>query len=236
MSKSVSHRYYPQLDGLRGIAIAAVVVGHTLQFGSLADATRAFGGLGVLLFFVLSGFLITDILFAESAHTGWVNLTAFYTRRALRLLPALLVFVAIVTVLKLVGQLPKESWTSVLASLLYVRNIFGSGDALGHLWSLSLEEQFYVTWPLAFALLGVRRLRTVIVFLLLMAVWRAVAIRMRLSNPAIGAFYERPWYRYDSILYGCLAAILWRVYPDRVRAVGRSSIRRSWCHSFWGSP
>jgi peptidoglycan/LPS O-acetylase OafA/YrhL len=209
--------YRPQLDGLRGIAVLLVLIGHLAQFRfSAGGVWENAGAAGVLLFFVLSGYLITDILIVELASTGAIDFRAFYIRRALRLLPALFVFVGAMAILKVNGQLPDESWTSVLASLFYVRNIFGRGDALSHLWSLSMEEQFYLSWPLLLVLMGRKRLRLTMLLLGLMAAWRAFAVLLPLTNAANGGFYMRPWFRYDSILYGALVAILLNRRPEKV--------------------
>ncbi|HEY6476675.1 MAG TPA: acyltransferase, partial [Polyangia bacterium] len=106
------------------------------------------------------------------------------------------------------------SWTSLAASVLYLRNIFGSGDGTGHLWSLSLEEQFYVTWPLLLFLAFRRRTRLAVALVVSMAVWRALAVHFRLVDESSGALYTRPWFRYDSILYGCLIALVLANRPD----------------------
>src|SRR5260370_42706982 len=90
-------RHYPELDGLRGLAVLLVVVGHALL--SSRGIHSQLASLGVLLFFVLSGFLITGVLLNEKAARGRVNLSNFYLRRILRLAPALLMFLAIVTAL-----------------------------------------------------------------------------------------------------------------------------------------
>lgn len=159
--------YQPALDGLRGLAVAAVVLFH----GAIADGiewlapiTRG-GFLGVSAFFTLSGFLICSLLLAERSHQGTVSLSAFWKRRARRLLPAVLLLLAAVTALTpSVGTqaqletLPGDVWSS----LLYVANwhfiidgadyaaqFSGAPSPLKHLWSLSIEEQWYVLVPLA---------------------------------------------------------------------------------------
>jgi len=212
----MARRHYPQLDGLRGVAISAVLVGHVMEwgFGSHSAWWRGLAECGVLLFFVLSGFLITDILIREEGERGKVDLRAFYIRRALRLLPALFFYVGTVAVLKSMGLIRHESWGSVGASLLYVRNIFGRGAALGHLWSLSLEEQFYLTWPIIFLVTRRWRMKAVVTILAGMAVWRAAAIALHLTNVVDGHVYQCPWFRYDSILYGCFVALCLAVRPD----------------------
>ena len=209
---NVRHRYYPQLDGLRGVAIAMVVFGHVAHFTfGLEGAWSTCAGAGVLIFFVLSGFLITDILLGEIESSGSLNFRNFYARRCLRLLPALFLFLLAMLTLKVLGQFSQDSWGAFAASVLYVRNIFGSGDGTAHLWSLSLEEQFYVTWPILLLLLKKRRLSYTFAFLVIWAAWRAIAIHFRLASNATGQFYERPWFRYDSILYGCFLAIALRM-------------------------
>lgn len=150
------------LDGLRALAVLAVLVFH-------ADSSMLPGGfLGVDLFFVISGYLITRILLRELAHTGGLDLTRFYLRRAGRLLPAVLVLLVVVTA---AGQFVWRDETatmraSVLATLGYVGNWWligahqsyfvssGRPPMLQHLWSLAIEEQFYLLWPLALLLVA----------------------------------------------------------------------------------
>lgn len=156
-------RQLPGLDGLRGVAVIAVIVFH-LYPGLLPG-----GYLGVDIFFVISGYLITALLLSEWAATSTVSLRAFWTRRARRLLPALAVLLFAVTVLaacfardslaQLQGDLPAAlfyvlNWRLVFQHQSYMA-AFGRPPLLQHLWSLSVEEQFYLMWPLA--LLFLRR-------------------------------------------------------------------------------
>lgn len=144
----------PALDGLRGLAVAAVVVFH---LGHLPG-----GFLGVDLFFVLSGFLITSLLIVEHRARGTVGLRSFWVRRARRLLPAVLVMLAGVAVLlaTLTPTADRPRFRGeALATLGYVANwqrmsadvsywdIFSQPSPLDHTWSLAIEEQFYVLWP-----------------------------------------------------------------------------------------
>ena len=205
-------RYQPSLDGLRAIAIAAVVLYHATDF-----TFPATGLLGVDLFFVLSGFLITTLLLDEHRRrAGAVSLASFYRRRALRLLPAMLVLVAVfVAVASLVGDV-REAVAGAAAGLGYVMNYaLAAGhagslpDELEHLWSLSAEEQFYLVWPLV--LLGFFRGR------LGLAAWACatgiVIVQLRaLDLLATGASTQRVEFGIDtrsvSILTGCLLALL----------------------------
>ncbi|MHB8438826.1 MAG: acyltransferase family protein [Acidimicrobiales bacterium] len=155
----VRHRYVRPLDGVRGVAIAGVVAYH-LGIPGLAG-----GYLGVDLFFVLSGFLITSLLVEERLETRRLALGSFWGRRARRLLPALLVLLCIVALAAAAGWLagtpdPATLRADALATLAYVANWhqlfagqsyfaqFQAPSPLAHTWSLAIEEQFYVLWPL----------------------------------------------------------------------------------------
>jgi peptidoglycan/LPS O-acetylase OafA/YrhL len=144
------------LDGLRGLAVAGVLLFH-------ADRTLIGGYLGVDLFFVLSGYLITGILLSEHAREGRISLANFWVRRARRLLPALLSLLVAVAAYARFFSKPDELRgvrADALATLAYVANwraiyghksyweIFASASPLEHTWSLAIEEQFYVLWPL----------------------------------------------------------------------------------------
>jgi peptidoglycan/LPS O-acetylase OafA/YrhL len=146
--------YRPALDGLRAVSIVAVLAHHSRWLPG--------GFLGVDVFFALSGFLITALLTEEFTRTGTITLRLFYARRALRLLPALLVLV-VVCAGTLLATMPAEYGPLVLheaaAVLFYVANWAWVIDlplgVLSHTWSLGIEEQFYLLWPCA--LLGLLR-------------------------------------------------------------------------------
>ena len=155
--------YAPGLDGIRGLAVAAVLVFHA------GPSTWLPGGfLGVSVFFTLSGYLIGSLAISEVERSGGLGLGAFWARRARRLLPALLVVVAASAVLSRVIELSGRTERELLAGLAYVSNwlelwdgraygeMFGAASPASHLWSLAVEEQFYVLFPLA--VLGLVRL------------------------------------------------------------------------------
>ena len=137
--------YFPQLDGFRGLAASLVVLGHLILF---RDGSDAIASLGVMLFFVLSGFLITGLLVNERVRYGRIDLRAFYLRRVLRLAPALACFLLAVMILIRLGLIVDVPRYELIACIFYFRNIVGRSTSLAHLWSLSLEEQFYGLWPL----------------------------------------------------------------------------------------
>ncbi len=152
--------YLPGLDGLRAVAVVAVMIYH-------ANHTWLRGGyLGVEVFFVISGYLITLLLIGERERTGGVDLGQFWLRRARRLLPALYVMMAalVVYITAFYPAVREQSRGDFVAGLLYVSNwyqiIVGQGYAsseafvpLRHLWSLAVEEQFYLLWPLVMVLI-----------------------------------------------------------------------------------
>jgi peptidoglycan/LPS O-acetylase OafA/YrhL len=214
-------RYEPALDGLRAIAVLAVVGYH----GDVAWLRGGF--LGVDVFFVLSGYLITALLLAEHAETGRVSVRAFYVRRARRLLPALFLlllgtaaFSAFVAYAGDRGAIRADAF----ASLLYVQNwhlvwarssyfiSFAAPSPLRHLWSLAIEEQFYVVWPLTLlALLRVAKGRR---GYLVAALTTAIAVSAGLMAALYhsGSDPSRAYYGTDTraheLLVGALLAVL----------------------------
>jgi peptidoglycan/LPS O-acetylase OafA/YrhL len=201
----------PSLDGLRGIAIALVVIGHlhaTPGFPDLGleSVLGDYGLLGVRVFFVISGYLITTLLLRELAQHGSISLRAFYARRALRILPAALVYLAVIGAASLLG------WVDVgigqwLAALTWTMNYVPvPAWEVGHLWSLSVEEQFYLLWPFALARLGVRRGALLALVLFLCAAPLRVAMRVLIEDPALEELPIFPAVA-DGIAIGCLFAI-----------------------------
>lgn len=208
----------PSLDGLRAISIMIVFVSHA---GLSAPIP---GGFGVTVFFFLSGFLITTLLCREFDRTHTVAFGAFYMRRLLRLGPPLLLTLALAILLGLAGLVGGDlSPSAVLAQVFFAYNYYQllpgaetSVDGLGVLWSLAVEEHFYLVWPVLFLLLAQRRVGTsfVVGLLVLILVWRA--IRFLVFGHDEWTIYISTDTRFDSLLFGCLLAILMArdVLPD----------------------
>jgi peptidoglycan/LPS O-acetylase OafA/YrhL len=220
--------YNPALDGVRALAVLAVLGYHMNALGG--------GYLGVDVFLVLSGFLITGVLLAERDDAGRVSMINFYVRRGYRLLPAFFVFVTIGTILVVLlkgRDNQRDFLNNAVTSLLYVNNYFrvlrpASGGAwFGHTWSLSLEEQFYLLWPAALLLLcrsaALRRWLPELLLGTAVAVlaWRDVLIGIGVTDSRIYFGLDT---RADALLVGCALAA-WR--HDAFRPPLRPRFRRT---------
>jgi len=223
----------PGIDGLRAVAVAAVFVYHA-NGGWLPG-----GFFGVDVFFVISGYLITSLLLAELAASGGVRLARFWAGRARRLLPALFLLLAACLVIGVTidrGRLVSLRGDS-LASIFYVANWrfifehesyfagFGRPPLLRHLWSLAVEEQFYLLWPPLFLLIARLRDRAILPLLVGAAAIGSTALMWVLYTP--GADTSRVFYGTDTraapLLIGVLLALLWR--PSAMPALGRAARR-----------
>ena len=158
--KKTSVNRISSLDGLRAISIALVFLGHVGGTRGLPRVDLGIGDyahLGVTVFFVISGFLITRLLLSELHRNGHVSLKLFYTRRSLRLFPASYFYIIVISCLGLAGVVHLQS-RDFWCALTYTVNYLPSRSwYVGHLWSLSVEEQFYLLWPLIFVKVGPQR-------------------------------------------------------------------------------
>ncbi len=216
--------HVPGLDGVRAIAVLLVIGFH---YGSLWGRERP-GGLlpggflGVDIFFVLSGFLITSLLVGEKAKVGRVNLPKFYARRALRLFPALaFILVAHFLYTLWIGDSVASEVKRILAVVFYVSNFAQTyflpemlKSGLSFTWSLAIEEQFYLVWPavLIFGILRYCKSRNAVLGVIGAAVIASALLRFVVWNWG-GEYpeaYMRPDCRADGLLIGAFCAFVWR--------------------------
>jgi len=208
LTSGLKLKYLPALDGLRAIAAFLVVFYH-------AGSELIPGGLGVLAFFVLSGFLITWLLLEEHERYGAVSLKLFYTRRTLRIFPAFYAYWFLVVGLMVWSR--NIHWPQAIASFFYVNNyyqaLFGDPNTgLSHTWSLGIEEQFYLFWPAFFIVLQrVSREKGLRILLRCIAVvWIYRWILHFVVRVNQGYIYEAFDARMDHLLCGCALAFALR--------------------------
>lgn len=202
----------PCLDGLRAVSILLVLLAHASETHGfraprLVSVIARGGSIGVDVFFVISGFLITLLLMREISRTDSVSIPDFYRRRALRILPAYIAYCLVVLCLTQSHQLHlhRGDWPAVLT---YTVNFLHKPNwVVGHIWSLSIEEQFYLLWPLTLLLAGPKRGRSIVIGCLLAAPALRVAVYL-FDKPDL--LYVDGWTptRIDSIAAGCLLALL----------------------------
>lgn len=214
--------YLPTLDGWRAIAILAVLLDHAVAYSPLQQVPWLYrlsrtGPNGVSLFFAISGFLICSRLLEEQQVFGNISLRGFYIRRACRILPPALFYLAAIGVLSLFGVIAMTSaewWSCVF----FFRNYLpprwisdGWGGYTVHYWSLAVEEHFYLLWPATLVLLGKLRARWFALGLALaVAGWRLWDLHRHWFDRLIPGllFGSRTDIRLDGLLLGCLAALL----------------------------
>lgn len=221
-------------DGIRGVGVIIVFVSHLEVILPIPSLLVIPGGtISLDMFFVLSGFLITALLLREQARHGRIGRMAFYRRRILRLLPALLVTVVAAGVAAWAwGYWDHRDWPSILSVSFYYSNYYVAqspnafcdnlAPGYQHMWSMSFEEQFYLIWPwVTIFFLTIRtRLRTVVIVLLTLIA--LVMIHRALSYHGIQswcALFHRTDTRADSILWGALLAHLWIRRKEPTRGV-----------------
>lgn len=214
--------YFAPLDGLRAVAVCLVLLHHRVPWAP--------GGfLGVDVFFALGGFLITTLLLRERARNGRINLRRFYLRRILRLYPALLACVVLTIPLWLWAPAEdgQRGWTaSASAATFYYANfVWPHLGPLAHTWSLSIEEQFYLLWPLVLTAALATRSAKAPALLAIASILGAAILRVSLYDlsdtaRSAQALYAFTPVRIDSLMIGALGALLWN--SDRVGpALGR---------------
>jgi peptidoglycan/LPS O-acetylase OafA/YrhL len=219
---------------LRAISIVLVIVAHSSEhFQQWIKAPLGtyllFAHLGVSVFFVISGFLITGLLLKEQQKTGTISLGRFYLRRSFRIFPPFYFYLAVMVGLVLAGELQIPLRAFFFAAIYGNDYYFGPGSdsvALQHTWSLSVEEQFYLLWPAALLWLGKRRATWVAVLLILSSPFIRLVTYFA-SAPAHRAMVDRMFHSsIDTIMFGCLLALVWD-HP-RLRSL-LPRLTSAWC-------
>ncbi|EIE3637102.1 acetyltransferase [Staphylococcus pseudintermedius] len=217
--KPINPRYMPGLDGVRAVAVIAIIIYH------LNPQWLSGGFLGVDTFFVISGYLITSLLLTEYHNTGKIELMSFWLRRVKRLIPAVLFLVMGVIVLSLIFMLTEiqKVRADSIAAIFYVSNwwyIMQNVDyfeqfavqPLKHLWSLAIEEQFYLVFPIVLlSLLSfIRRLKSIrIIFLILLVISMIAMMVLYVPNENVARVYFGTDTRIQTLLMGVLLALVW---------------------------
>jgi len=213
-------RHIPSLDGLRALSVLLVIVLHTLLRNTLYKfipfplRLLGNGSLGVFIFFVISGYLITTLLLREQDKTGDISLRSFYLRRAFRILPPLYAYVLFLAIIGVSGHLPGMNVREAISALTLTRNYTHNVDlwAMEHLWSLCIEEQFYILWPTTLVLCLLHRRD---------AIGRLRATRIALAVLVAEPFVRVIFYRYvptygnvgmfhmqaDGLMFGAIGAL-----------------------------
>lgn len=209
---SAKLKYNPALDGMRALAITEVVVRHTLLSQNLG------WGIGVEIFFTLSGYLITKLLLQQMQFSGFIDLKKFYVNRALRLMPALWALLLALLIPFLLARhwaSLMEAWAMAATYLMNFNRAFAwwPETFLGHTWSLAEQEQFYLIWPPIFLLIGGRHMaRFVIALLIAGFLWRLYLLD---HGATIARVYNGLDTHLDSILVGCGLALI--SVPTRIK-------------------
>lgn len=217
MEAPVKKPRIPHLDGLRGIAILCVIASHAktsvgVVVPSVIDSIwTGLGGRGVSLFFALSGYLITNLLIAEKANHGKIDLAKFYARRSLRIIPAFVLYISCIWSLVYWGILAIPS-SDLLYSFLLLQNynlidVNTDGWYLAHLWTLSIEEQFYLFWPLL--VLYVSRPRLLVLCISIALIMPIVRVGHYFLFPSSRSLILTMFHTsIDFFMYGCALSLL----------------------------
>ena len=214
------------LDGLRAIAIIMVLLSHSIRTMPKAISGNFFyqfisnPDLGVRIFFVISGYLITKLLIAEKERTGSINIKHFYIRRFFRIFPVFYLYILVILVLKY-AFFPDiiQSYSDAVPAALYIWNYkhlfiktYGHANWIfGHLWSLSMEEQFYLLWPFVFSLLYIKTsvskfTKIVLVAMIIMPFLRLLTYYLMPNSR--GEIVMMLHTGGDAILIGCFGALV----------------------------
>ena len=207
LMRAGSSHAIPSLDGLRAISILLVITFHLIGGERFNGAFAGLGNLGVRVFFVISGFLITGLLLKEMEKTGSINLKKFYVRRALRIFPAFYFLLATIGVCSAAGLVQLQRWDLIEAATYTINYFPGWSNSIyvRHIWSLAVEEQFYLLWPAVLLTAGRRRGMLIAASVLLLAPCLRLAYWLFL--PSVRGLIDRRFETVaDALATGCVLA------------------------------
>ena len=221
----------PSLDGWRAVSILMVLGAHSASSPTIQKVGESpvffplvDGYLGVRFFFVISGFIITYLLLRERGKCGEIDLKAFYIRRALRILPVYLAYLIVVALLQLFGEVRQQLITWI-GDLTFTVNFLPRGVISGHLWSLCVEEQFYLIWPpVLIWLSGQRKLYLYWIVLALPLItaltFHIIAVTNAFPRILHPLFHENSSFlNFDALDMGCIAAFLLAKRGDQLKEI-----------------
>jgi peptidoglycan/LPS O-acetylase OafA/YrhL len=215
-------KHLPSLYGLRAISILMVILAHyRLRYHLAIARPLGFffdGQLGVNVFFVMSGFLITKLLLAEEVNTGKISLPGFYRRRVIRIFPAYYFLLIVYVILQLVDliHLSKGSW---ITSVLFVKYLYMTDHETDHFWTLSVEENFYLLFPLCLVYWRRHIDRLLIGGILVVALIRLICYRYHLLLYGLD---QNIFMRGDALLTGCLFAL----HEEKAKAIAATIAKK----------
>ena len=222
--------YIPTLDGWRAIAIVLVMLHHDQVHPFLGAAgvwIQSYGFRGVDLFFAISGLLICTRLLEEEQLTGTIALRNFYVRRLFRIQPAVLIYLAALCLLMFTGVL-EQAWSGIAFSLLFVRNflplhLVSKDYYTGHIWSLSVEEHFYLFLPFFLRRVRNHRASILLACVVILSLWRHIVF----THPSLHFGWSYT-FRTDIAVTGILLS-------SAVAVLLKRAAIRSWCEK-WMNP
>jgi peptidoglycan/LPS O-acetylase OafA/YrhL len=234
LGKILGQRVIHGLDAVRALAVTMVLIDHFELFDHLVHKRLLTGSMGVMVFFVLSGFLITSMLLKEYGKTGSISLRDFYRRRAFRIFPSFYVSLLLISLLDRLAH--NFRWKPALFSFFYMTDYFRAlhpdmsvqFQSLWIAWSLAIEEKFYLLWPLLLLLMLRKkpaRLAGILSFIILgQWIYRAILyLGFRVSEIYLYNAFDM---RIDALLIGCLLAIL--LSQETTRSPFSATVRSPW--------
>jgi peptidoglycan/LPS O-acetylase OafA/YrhL len=231
LSNVLNTKVISGLDAVRALAVTLVLIDHFMIADHLFGVHLGLGSFGVMMFFVLSGFLITSMLLKEFRRTGGISLSNFYRRRAYRIFPTFYCCWILTTVVECLAH--QFYWKTAVASFFYFMDYwraFAPQSIQSHMWvswSLAIEEKFYLLWPLLLLFLLKKRAKIIrAIALIILGQWAYRAVLSLVFQVRWSYIYNTFDMRVDALLVGCLLAIL--VGNDRTRLLCCGLLRWQW--------